>query len=161
MQTKRNITNLRQHDICEEVVRSLRNGLGGDLVAAVLFGSRARGDARPDSDWDILVLAKGLPMHPWDRHKALKLLVPAVLRSSVSILAKTPVEFESHLPALYLDIALDGRILYDPSRYASNLMGRLRRTIEKAGLHRERTADGDIWVWRDPPKGSWSLGWEP
>ena len=23
---------------------------------AVLFGSRARGDARPDSDWDVLIL---------------------------------------------------------------------------------------------------------
>ena len=26
---------------------------------AILFGSRARGDARPDSDWDLLILVQG------------------------------------------------------------------------------------------------------
>ncbi|MDO8691180.1 MAG: nucleotidyltransferase domain-containing protein [Dehalococcoidia bacterium] len=161
MRTKQNVINLRQQDISEEVMRALREGLGGSLVAAVLFGSRARGDAGPDSDWDILVLAEELPAHPWERHKLLKRLIPAAFRGSVSILAKTPDEFEGHLPALYLDIALDGRILYDPRRYAFHLMEALRHTIEKAGLYRERTADGDIWQWRNPPKGSWSVRWEP
>lgn len=29
---------------------------GDDLRAVLLFGSRARGDSRPDSDWDVAVL---------------------------------------------------------------------------------------------------------
>lgn len=32
------------------------HGMASDKVQVQLFGSRARGDARPDSDWDVLVL---------------------------------------------------------------------------------------------------------
>lgn len=38
-------------------IRSLiETELGHDLDAAYLYGSRARGDARTDSDWDVLVM---------------------------------------------------------------------------------------------------------
>lgn len=36
----------------------------GSKVA--LYGSRARGDARPDSDWDIHILIPGEEKIPWD-----------------------------------------------------------------------------------------------
>jgi uncharacterized protein len=32
-----------------------------DVAGAVVFGSRARGDARPDSDADVVVLLRGTP----------------------------------------------------------------------------------------------------
>jgi predicted nucleotidyltransferase len=41
------------------VLETLRNGLGDDLVAVVLFGSRARGEAGPESDWDLLLIGEG------------------------------------------------------------------------------------------------------
>ena len=37
----------------------------------VLYGSRARGNARPDSDWDIHILIPGeekLPLSMWDKY---------------------------------------------------------------------------------------------
>lgn len=153
------VKGLAERGITELAVAALRSELGDRLVAVVLFGSRARGDALPESDWDLLVIAKGLPQHPFDRHVLLKRLLPADLRGEISILAKTPEEFESSLPALYLDVALDGRILYDPRGYAADRMGTLRRMIDEAGLYRERTAAGDVWQWRNPPLGPWSLDW--
>jgi len=40
--------------------RALRDLYGGKLERLVLFGSRARGDARPDSDYDIAVFIHGM-----------------------------------------------------------------------------------------------------
>ena len=35
--------------------------LPGRIAKMVLFGSRARGDAKPDSDWDVAVFLSGRP----------------------------------------------------------------------------------------------------
>ena len=41
--------------------RALDEMYGNQLDRVVLFGSRARGDARPDSDYDVAVFLKILP----------------------------------------------------------------------------------------------------
>jgi predicted nucleotidyltransferase len=45
-------------EIPEGIVSGLREGLGDDLLAVVLFSSRARGEAREGSDWDFLDLIR-------------------------------------------------------------------------------------------------------
>jgi predicted nucleotidyltransferase len=42
--------------IVQEFAHRVRSALGSHLKELVLFGSRARGDARPDSDYDVLVV---------------------------------------------------------------------------------------------------------
>jgi predicted nucleotidyltransferase len=42
----------------KEFVRSLRSVLGGNLIEAKLFGSKATGRDQPDSDIDVLVVVK-------------------------------------------------------------------------------------------------------
>jgi predicted nucleotidyltransferase len=48
-----------------EAVRAVEPG-----AAVILYGSRARGDAAPDSDWDLLVLLDG-PVD-WRREEAVR-----------------------------------------------------------------------------------------
>jgi predicted nucleotidyltransferase len=119
-----------------------------------------RGDHWPESDWDLLVIATGLPEKLLERYHYLKSTLPPGMRGAVSMLAKTPEEFEARVSSVYLDIALDGRILYDPLGYAVEKLATLRRIMDKAGLYRQRTPSGDMWVWRDPPRGPWAIEWE-
>ena len=78
---------------------------------------------------------------------------------SVSILAKTPEQFHGAVSSLYLDVALDGQILYDPRGFAVSRLGALRRAIENLGLYREPVPEGFDWRWEKTPAASWSLSW--
>jgi len=147
-------------DIPMQAVEGLHAGLAERLVAVVLFGSRARGDDKEGSDWDLLVIVEGLPERAMERRWFLKRLLPEESRGAISILARTPAEFERRLASVYLDIALDGRILYDPQGYASEWLDRVKRLIERAGLYRERTPWGDRWLWEEQPSHPWVLEWE-
>ncbi len=44
--------------LLRSIVESIREHAGADAEAIILFGSRARQDHQPDSDWDILVMLK-------------------------------------------------------------------------------------------------------
>ena len=94
-------------EMLDQVVEALRAALGERLVSVVLFGSRARGDAKPESDWDLLVIAGELPESYWDRHLYFVHTLPVDLRGGVAILARTQEEFEERIPSLALDIAID------------------------------------------------------
>jgi predicted nucleotidyltransferase len=143
-----------------QAVEALRAGLGERLIAVVLFGSQARGEGTEGSDWDLLVIARGLPEQVFERHLLLRQLLPPGPVAAVSLLAKTPEEFESHIASLHLDIALDGQILHDPQGYAAEKLSALRRVIDRSGLYRERTEAGDLWRWQREPSSPWVLEWE-
>jgi len=48
----------RDLELAREYARRLRERLGDNLVAVTLYGSRARGDAREGSDFDLIVLVR-------------------------------------------------------------------------------------------------------
>ena len=141
------------------VLESLRKRLGEDLVSLVLFGSQARGEADEDSDWDLLLIGHNLPDGTIDRSFMLQQLLPSEWRSRISLLGKTPIEFERRLPALYLDIALDGIVLHDTDDYVAEKLARLKRSIQDHGLERKQSGRDLIWKWKVPPAGRWSLEW--
>lgn len=139
---------------------ALQGALGDSLVSLVLFGSRARGDHRPDSDWDILVVAHDLPNKVFTRHLAMKRALPDAWRGKATLLAKTPAEFEANIPPLYLDIALDGIILYDQNDYMHDRLSALKRLIREKGVHREQRDHDFIWHTDTPSSTDWQLTWE-
>lgn len=143
----------------EPVLKSLQQGLGPNLVALALFGSQARGEARPESDWDLLLIARNLPDRPLQRHFYLKALLPENWRARISILAKTPAEFEARLPSLYLDIALDAVLLYDTEGYLRSRLDLLRKLIVRCGLYRKQVDGKHTWEWLNSPPADWSLTW--
>jgi hypothetical protein len=143
----------------QEVVEALRQELGDDLRGVVLFGSRARGEGRPESDWDLLVVADALPSSPLERGQALTRVVPPRWRGRVAILGRTPREFETQFPSYYLDLGLDGRILFDRNGYLEARLGLIRQRIHEGGLRRRRIGRGFMWSWETPPPGPWRIDW--
>lgn len=141
------------------VVEAFQAGLGDNLVSLVLFGSRARGSVRPESDWDLLVITTGLPNKILKRNRSLLALLPLSWRCRVSVLAKTPVEFEAVLSSLYLDIALDGVVLYDRHGYIQEKLGYIQRRIKQMGLKRQKINEDWLWSWKHPPGINWELEW--
>jgi predicted nucleotidyltransferase len=57
-----------------EFVRGLRDRLDGQVRAVILFGSRARGEAEPGSDMDVVVVINDvdLAISKWVRHLAVE-----------------------------------------------------------------------------------------
>jgi len=48
-----------RQDLLREVKQRLQEAYGQRFKGLVLYGSEARGEARPDSDYDFLVLLEG------------------------------------------------------------------------------------------------------
>lgn len=143
-----------------EVVGALRERLGDSLRGVVLFGSRARGDARPGSDWDLLVVARGLPDSLLERSRMLRNTLPAQWCGRAAIISKTPQEFETEFPAYYLDVAADGQVLHDIDGYLEDRLDRIRQRVREAGLQRRKLANGFVWTWQAPPRGPWRIDWD-
>ena len=152
------------HDVLQETLAplttELRQRLGDRLVALVLFGSRARGEATAASDWDLMLIAKGLTPKPFERHLYVKQLLPVEWRAVASVLAKTPEEFDVSLQLVYLDIAIDGIILYDRNRYITKRLKAIRNHLERQGLHRKQQGHNFEWGWTRSPQGEWSFEWD-
>ncbi len=132
-----------------------RDHYGPRLVSLALFGSVARGTARPDSDVDVLVIAEELPdgriarasdfreversLEPW-MHTARR----AGLMPLLSPVFKTAAEIAQGTPLL-LDMIDDARVLYDREGYLQRALDRLRRRLDELGAR--RIWRGDAWVW--------------
>ncbi|HID64465.1 MAG TPA: nucleotidyltransferase domain-containing protein [Anaerolineae bacterium] len=143
-----------------DIVGLFRDLMGSDLIAIVLYGSWARGESQPGSDVDLLVIARNLPHGRFERVNYVHRLTVGRFRRRISVLAKEPTEFEGHFPSLYLDIGLDGIILYDTEGYMADKLARIREIIEEAGLYRVRR-DGELmWLWKRQPTLHWAIEWD-
>ncbi|MEI6670321.1 MAG: nucleotidyltransferase domain-containing protein [Acidobacteriota bacterium] len=146
----------------QPVVDELLRQLGARLQAVVLFGSRARNDARPDSDIDLLVVADGLPRDPIVRLTQLRkplASLAAALPGSLSIVARTPAEVESNLTPLLLDVCAEGICLFGDA-YFQPLRTLARRALDQSGLRRQMVAGTLMWVFPQVRTPNWRLDWD-
>jgi len=139
----------------------LKEAFENNLWGIVFFGSRARGEGKSYSDWDILILADGVPENPVDRTIFLSDLFFKKGVRGISPILRTKEEFENNLRPLYLDIAWDGIILFERAGYVKSKINEVKEIIEKAGLQRKRKNEGWVWEWARPTKpGAWKIEWK-
>ena len=80
----------------------------------ILFGSRARGDDRPDSDIDILVIQESA--EPGYRRDAALYLALAGLNAPVDVITYTPEEISdwSAVPQAFITtVVREGKVVYE------------------------------------------------
>lgn len=144
----------------EQVVKVFREKLGNSLVGIALFGSTPRGEAHTDSDWDIFLIAQKLPANAFERQMFLRSLLPREIGTKVSIMAKTREEFELRLLPVYLDIANDAMILFDPEGYLKKKFEQIKGILKKQDLVRKRLHNTWVWVWKKSRGRAWELDWQ-
>ncbi len=141
-------------NIALKILESLKKRYGDRLVSVVLFGSVARGEARKDSDIDLLIIVDGLSKSRLKRQEEFLEVerdVPLTEQMQekgqlieISPVLKTPEEI-LRFPPLLLDMVEDSIILYDRNGFFRNTIKKLRRKLEELGSKRVRI--GKRWFW--------------
>lgn len=120
-----------------------------DVSGVVAFGSRVRGKATPDSDFDLLVVASGINPKRHRRADEISQIKRYLWTLPLDILLLTPEEvrsnFQNHNP-LFLDIAEEGLVILDSQGFLQTLINETREYIKMAGL--KKLEDG----WKFPVK---------
>jgi predicted nucleotidyltransferase len=144
--------------LIEKYCSLIKNHFRDRLISICLFGSVARGEAKPDSDIDILIVADDLPIDIGLRiketnyvHENLKKSEAYIsLRKSnvsglVSDIFFTPEEIERHPPIL-LDIVEDGIIWYDKENFLRKVLLSIKENLKKLEAKKVTTEKGYYWV---------------
>ncbi len=122
----------------------LKERFGDGLVTVAVFGSRARGAQRPESDLDLLVVAEGFPKSRLERQLLLLRLARAVsddFGDTVSCVPLTPEE-ASHVHPFYLGMLSGHERLHDRAGFFEAVLERLRQRLAELGSRRLVDEDG-------------------
>ncbi len=125
--------------------------IGDGLISLVLFGSLARGEARADSDVDLLAVAGEMPrslrarrevfLQHWRRLQRERDL-PWI---QWNLVVKTPTE-AVHRSPLYLDMTTDARLLFDRDAFFAHVLDGMRERMRVLGSRKVMMPDGS-WYW--------------
>ncbi len=140
-QELRNLENLQagyRNDI-ETYCDRIWERYGSRLMGVLLFGSLARGEARPyetlESDIDLIVLIDGLPS--LSRRLMEKIEVERGLHTLVCAIWMTPQDLEGHIKAkagYVLDAFDEGILLYDRDGFISESRQKLAAELREKGV---------------------------
>jgi len=120
--------------ILKEAVARAHSLFGDGLRSVVLYGSRARGTARPDSDFDLLILADPLPDERQRREAALDIAdIGFDYGLPIQVLLVTPYEAEQAAATgapLMFEIYDAHQPIYDPEDFFRHLVKRFARQLK-------------------------------
>ena len=156
------------YEVYENYLQSFCNRLKASfgnegILSVALFGSVARGQARLDSDIDLLVVHKEVDFNPVHRSVDIafalkeedeyKCLIRQGLNPQPSCIFMTERELWNR-PHILLDILVEGILLYDVGVLESRLRA-LRERLNTLGSKRVALPDG-TWYWDLKP--DWKPG---
>lgn len=146
------------------LLEKVREDFDKDLISFAVFGSVARGEAKPESDIDILIVHKRVNFNPLK--KFIRILIE--LRESEvyrKLLGKGvyadpyPIFLTekdlSQKPLILLDILDHGIILFDKNDWLKGKLNILRNKLNTLGAKRIGLEDG-TWYWDLKP--DWKPG---
>lgn len=107
--------------------------LGPHVLSVAMFGSRVSGTARPDSDYDMIIVMEQLNPDPNVRDRSVSCAVAEILLTSgirISPLVLTREEATSEVEngsPLFASILSNYSVLYDPSGFMARLLDQVKR----------------------------------
>lgn len=139
-----------------KLLEELLRVFNGRLVSVVVYGSVARGDAKRNSDIDILIIVEDLPASRFERLreylKAEEELDPLLIELmekgyfiTLSPILKSRKEAE-YISPIYLDMVEDAVIVFDRDKFFHGILSRLWNKLNELGA--ERVWVGKKWYWR-------------
>jgi len=133
--------------LVERVVEGLLQNFEGKIAAVAMFGSSARGESTDKSDMDFFVVVKDYASSLERRLMLYRAIHDVVARDVTVIDVDEEDVFRQDLEitSLLLNIAYDGKILYDPEGRLKRLFEKTKEIVAKLGLERRSTKDGKYW----------------
>jgi uncharacterized protein len=135
-----------------EFVQALTTSCGTALLSVVLFGSWARGEARPDSDIDLLIVATDPPTARLDRFRLwhrVALQVSPDLARQLAVIVFSAEEAKRTRP-FYLDLVHEGVLLYDRDGFFRDVLSALEQRLARLGAKRARDRHGHpYWILKE------------
>lgn len=143
-------------NLVEELKRYIINYYSERLVTLAIFGSVAQDAFRPDSDIDILIIAKDLPEGRLKRIRefennvelhmedTIKNLFNQNIYPTLSPVFKTEEEVMRGSP-LFLDMTENVKILYDRDNFFKNYLEGLKERLRRLGARKVFFKGGYYW----------------
>jgi len=142
----------------DRLLQRLLEQFGENLVSVVLYGSVARGDFRPHSDIDLLLVFEELPPRRFARYSLIHPLLQEVQRSTAqdweagsghrfSTILKTREE-AGYTSRYYIDMTTDAVLLYDRNGFFGSVLDLLRARMKELGSRKVRVGDRWYWDWK-------------
>ena len=131
-------------EIMIPIVQAVERVYQHNLVSCAVFGSYARGVATPESDIDLLIIARDLPRGRMNRVQQFIHVETDPMNVELSPIIKTPAEVEMGSP-LFWDMTSDVIILYDENNFFRDYLIRLKQRLDKLGAR--KVIRGNAWYW--------------